>query len=121
MIFKIKLTLNKIFLLTLLLLVSSCNEGNLGFYQPLTIDLKVPDGPPAYRAGWYSGCRSGLANGYFANASVYKKKGGPDFGNSKYHSEPMFQKGWGQGWFACVIHSGTFTSFNSFKNSLLSR
>ncbi len=106
-----------IFLLSLSII--SCNTNNMGFFQPMTIDLEVPDGPIEYRAGWYAGCKSGLANGGFANAVVYKKNGGPDFGDPRFHKDPAFHKGWGQGWFACVIHVGTFTNRPAFQHSLL--
>ncbi len=41
----------------ILLLTGSCTW----FYQPATLSLDVPDGPPEYKAGWYDGCRSRLS------------------------------------------------------------
>jgi hypothetical protein len=81
---------------------------SFGFYQPITMSLAVPDGPPEYKAGWHSGCKTALANKTFANASVYDDGKGPDFGNGIYQHDPGFQTGWGQGWFACVLHISQF-------------
>lgn len=81
--------------------------------------MKVPDGPPEYKAGWHGGCTSGLAIKSFSNSFVYLDPKGPDFKNGIYQHDPMFQTGWGQGWFACVIFAGTYTNYNSMKFSPL--
>ena len=109
----------KLTLLMMMFFVIACNSGNFGFFQPITLNLEIPDGPVEYRAGWYSGCRSALANSAFANAWIYKKEGGPDLGDPQYQGKPFFQKGWGQGWFACILHTGTFVTRTSFQHSLL--
>jgi hypothetical protein len=110
--------LNFIVILLFLIATVSCHTGNMGFFQPITLNMEVPEGPVEYRAGWYSGCRSALANSSFANAWVYKKDGGPDLGDPQYQGKPFFHKGWGQGWFSCILHVGTFTSRPSFQHSL---
>ncbi len=115
------LAISQIVLLTLLCF--SCRlPDNFGFYQPITLNLAIPDGPPEYKAGWYSGCKSGLGArgvGAFANAEVYLESDGPSLGNGVYQHDPAFQTGWGQGWFACVIHANTFTGIQSTKFSPL--
>ncbi len=84
---------------------------NFGFYQPVTLSVEVPDGPPEFKAGWHAGCKTGLANAGFANGWVYEDpKHGPDFGNGVYQHTQLFVAGWGQGWFSCVIHTSTFAS-----------
>ncbi|OFW80255.1 MAG: hypothetical protein A3D15_05500 [Alphaproteobacteria bacterium RIFCSPHIGHO2_02_FULL_40_34] len=96
---------------TLLFLTSSCRlPDNFGFHQPLTMKMTVPDGPPEYKAGWYSGCKTGLANEVFLNAWVYQDGQGPEFSSGLYQHDPVFQTGWGQGWFACVLHVGQFVN-----------
>lgn len=88
---------------------------SFGFYQPITMSLAVPDGPPEYKAGWHAGCKTALANKAFANAFVYQEGKGPEFESGVYHHDPMFQTGWGQGWFACVLHIGGFVDMNAMK------
>ncbi len=91
---------------------------NIGFYQPITMSLAVPDGPAEYKAGWYSGCKSGLAarhSSAFANATVYQEGKGPEFASGVYMHDPAYQTGWGQGWFSCSIHGNMFTSLPSMN------
>jgi len=110
-------------IILLLLITFGCRApDNFGFYQPITMSLKVPDGPAEYQAGWHAGCRTALSQKEFANASVYLRDNhGPDMGNGIYQHDPSFQTGWGQGWFACVLHIGQFVSepFRSMKNGPL--
>ncbi len=107
------------FLVTLLLFtMSSCRlPDSIGFYQPVTMNLEVPDGPPEYKAGWYAGCRSVLKNKTFANAFVYLNNKGPEFGSGVYQHDAAYQTGWGQGFFACHTHVTDFVreEFRSFK------
>lgn len=106
-------------ILTALLSLSSCRwPESFGFYQPITMSLATPDGPPEYKAGWHAGCQTALANKAFANAFVY---GGPNFGSGVYQHDSAYQTGWGQGWFACVLHIGDFVDFNSMKFGPLER
>ena len=109
----------KFITVVILTLVSSCRvPDNFGFNQPITLSLAVPDGPAEYKAGWYGGCKSGLAakaTSGFANTWVYGEGKGPELGNGIYQHDPVFQTGWGQGWFACTVHASTFTSMNSMQ------
>jgi hypothetical protein len=106
-----------------LLFSNACRmPDNFGFYQPITMSLAVPDGPPEYKAGWYSGCKSGLgarAHSSFANASVYQEGKGPEFASGVYQHDPAYQTGWGQGWFACSIHASVFVSSHSMMKGPL--
>ena len=97
---------------------SSCAKlpDSFGFYQPITMDLAAPDGPPEYKAGWYAGCRSGLGLTKFANAWAYQPEGGVNFGSGVYQHDPMFQTGWSQAWFTCAVGAGDFTAFNAMRN-----
>jgi hypothetical protein len=111
--------------LLLIIGINSCRmPDNFGFYQPITMSLAVPDGPPEYKAGWYGGCKTGLAaraSSGFANSGSYQEGTGPTLGNGVYQHDPAYQTGWGQGWFACSIHAGTFTELNSTKHSPLGK
>jgi len=104
------------FITIILILISlfSCRGfDNWGFSQPITMSTVTPDGPPEYKAGWYGGCKSGLAGRHhsaFANAWSYQENKGPEFGSGIYAHDPMYQMGWGQGWFACAVHSTIFTN-----------
>ncbi len=105
----------RIFLIIMLISISSCRlPDSFGFYQPFTLRLKTPDGPPAYKAGWYGGCNSGLANRAFSNSVVYQDGKGPEFVNGVYMHDPDYQTGWGQGWFHCVMHAGYFAGSAGF-------
>lgn len=88
-----------------------------GFYEPITLDLEVPDGPPAFQAGWRGGCRTGLAIGAraFTNGFVYD----PDFGTGAYQHDPDFLLGWGNGWFSCVIHANMVTAYYPMRKGPL--
>ena len=109
------LSVNIIFIMLL-----SCNANNKGFHQPMTLDLKVPEGPIEYRAGWHDGCKSALAvSNQFLNSWVYKRKGGPDFGSGSFQELPGYQKGWSQGMISCVLHTATFVQYRSFKDAPL--
>ncbi len=84
---------------------------NLGFYQPITLRMTVPDGPPEFKAGWYAGCKSALGAGkQFANSWVY---GGPDFGSGVYQHDPLYQSAWSTAYFNCVTHAANFVDYNS--------
>ena len=100
------LFLRKYTYFVIFVLASSCR----GFYEPITLDMKIPDGPPEYQSGFRSGCRSGLATRNFTNSFVYN----PDFGSGVYHHESAYATGWSQGWFACVIHQSTFVGMGEF-------
>jgi len=120
---------NKIFsvlrvtILMALVFVTSCRDiDNFGFYQPITLSVTVPDGPPEYKAGWYSGCKSGVgarASSMFANAGSYQDGKGPEFSSGVYMHDPAYQTGWGQGWFACSVHAAVFVSSHSMMHGPL--
>lgn len=96
-------------LLVVLVLLSSCRaRDNFGFFQPITMNLTVPDGPAEFQAGWHAGCNSALSNKAFTNAWVYRKGNSLDMGSGVYQHSSVFQTGWGQGWFGCYIHNSTF-------------
>lgn len=88
---------------------------NFGFYQPITMSMTAPDGPPEYQEGWRAGCRSGVGIGVFTSGEVYRKDSGPDFSSPKYQADPKFQAGWSHGWFSCVTHAGNFVNLHSMK------
>lgn len=95
--------------------LASCNlPDNLGFLQPITLRVTIPEGPPAYKAGWYAGCRSGLSIKRFANSTIFQDENGVYFGNGVYQHDPVFQSGWSHGWFSCIIHTGTLDGIPSF-------
>ncbi len=98
--------------ITILIFLTSCRApDNFGFYQPITLSLKVPDGPAEYQAGWHAGCRTAISQKGFANGSVYLADNhGPNLGNGIYQHDSGFQTGWAQGWFACILHIAGFTA-----------
>lgn len=99
----------QIFFLLISLNLFACK--GIGFYEPITLNLEVPPGPPEYQAGWRAGCRSGLATKPFANSFVYNA----DFGNGIYQHDPNFIKGWGNGWFGCIMHTANFVGMPSMQ------
>lgn len=108
-------------LMLLFVVLSSCRmPDNWGFYQPITLRLEAPDGPPAYKTGWYAGCKTALGTKVFQNAFVYGDgEGRPNFGSGIHQHDPLFQIAWGQGWFGCREHTNTFVRFSSFEHSAL--
>jgi hypothetical protein len=119
---KLKKYLKLITIFFLFSSIFSCRGfDNLGFYQPITMDLKVPDGPPEFKAGWHAGCKSALANRGFQNSFVYQEQDGANYGSGVYQHDPAFQLGWRTAFFACVTHIGYFVSFSSMQHSPLSK
>ncbi|MES2677619.1 MAG: hypothetical protein V4612_04830 [Pseudomonadota bacterium] len=94
---------NIIFSFTIIFLLSSCNF----LFQPLTLDLKVPNGPPEYQAGWHDGCSSALSFGGFHASKFHKLT----MGDGTYQHDQTYQNAWGSGWFACATQSGDYTAF----------
>lgn len=95
----------------MLLTLQNCvMPDHSGFYNPITLSMKVPDGPPEYKAGWYYGCKTGSSLKSFANNGVYKKNGGPDYGSGVYTHDPVFQMAWGQGFNVCANYIGEFVT-----------
>lgn len=101
--------------------LTSCRKiVNGGFYEPLTLDTRVPDGPEEFQAGWHAGCRSALANREHSNAAVYRESNGaPSMGNGIYQHSSTFQTAWGSGWFACILHNKQYLNFNSMRHGPL--
>ncbi len=96
-------------------LLASCRL--VGFYEPITLDTEIPDGPPEYRSGWRAGCRSGLGTSRsFTNAAAAYEA---NYGTGVYLHDPAFATGWGQGFFACVIHTATFVERNAMRHGPL--
>ncbi|MBU6141342.1 MAG: hypothetical protein KGP29_07330 [Proteobacteria bacterium] len=109
----------KFFFFTTLILLSSCRfPTNFGFYQPLTLDTNVPDGPPEFKAGWRDGCRSGMANGTFLNSAVYLTKSGPSF-SPVYTHDPQYRSGWSTGYWICGTYSSSFVSMSPMQRAPL--
>jgi len=94
-------------LLFTLSLLPSCR----GFYEPITLDLEVPDGPENYQAGWYSGCRSAIAS-----IPKYSVSYNATFADGRYQDDPVFQTAWSNAFFSCSIHVNTFTSFGGDRS-----
>ena len=93
----------------------SCNRF-VPFYHG-SINVDVPDGPPAFKAGYYDGCRSALSVRKMKNAaSVYSLKS-----NGIYTNDPVYQQAWGNGWFSCYTSSGTWTKYHPFYQSPLAK
>lgn len=92
-----------------LVAVTSCHGE--GFYQPITLRLDAPDGPPEFKAGWRAGCRTALATKAFANSFVYSN----DYGNGTLQHDPAYGRAWGRGWFACILHTANFVNANSMR------
>ena len=108
---------NKFFLvIAMISTLSSCRfPDNFGFFQPLTMDMKVPDGPPEFKAGWHDGCKSGLGMRSFANAYVYQDKRSAEFGSGVYQHDQTYNSAWSNAFFVCATYAGTFVNYNSLK------
>jgi len=104
--------IKNLFILLIVICTASCNApDNMGFYQPVTLRMTVPDGPPEFKAGWYAGCKTALGMGKgFANSWVY---GGADFGTGVYQHDPVYQSAWSTAYFNCVTHANNFTDYYS--------
>ena len=103
-------------LVILFFVLNSCRTlESKGFYQPIGMNMKVPDGPPEFKAGWHDGCQTALGMRYFSNSYVYQDQRTANFGNGVYQHDPIYNSAWSNAFFACVTYSATFTSFNSMK------
>jgi hypothetical protein len=111
-----KITKNIMVIFLAFLMLYSCRfPDNFGFFQPITMDLKVPDGPPEFKAGWHNGCKSALGMRNFANSYVYQNKGSAEFGNGVYQHDQTYNSAWSNAFFVCATYSGTFVSYHSLK------
>lgn len=102
--------MKKLLQIFIILFLVSCR--NNGFYQPYTMNMEIPEGPPEYKAGWRAGCRDGLGVQFFANTVVYPVD---DFGDGTYHHDPLFNAGFVDAVFSCFEHGFTFAHS---KNSI---
>jgi hypothetical protein len=111
-----KITKNIMVIFLAFLMLYSCRfPDNFGFFQPITMDLKVPDGPPEFKAGWHNGCKSALGMRNFANSYVYQNKGSAEFGNGVYQHDQTYNSAWSNAFFVCATYAGTFVTYNSLK------
>ena len=111
-----KITKNIMVIFLAFLMLYSCRfPDNFGFFQPITMDLKVPDGPPEFKAGWHNGCKSALGMRTFANSYVYQNKGSAEYGNGVYQHDQTYNSAWSNAFFVCATYAGTFVSYNSLK------
>ncbi len=111
-----KITKNIMVIFLAFLMLYSCRfPDNFGFFQPITMDLKVPDGPPEFKAGWHNGCKSALGMRVFANSYVYQNKRSAEFGSGVYQHDQTYNSAWSNAFFVCATYAGTFVSNNSLK------
>jgi hypothetical protein len=108
-----------LFIMPLVILNSCRFPDNFGFFQPMTLDLKVPDGPPEFKAGWHNGCRSALGMRVFANSYIYQDKRSAEFGSGVYQHDQTYNSAWSNAFFVCSTYVGTFVDYNSMKFSPL--
>jgi len=108
---------NKFFVISAMILtLNSCRfPDNFGFFQPLTMDMKVPDGPPEFKAGWHDGCKSALGMRNFANAYVYQSNRSAEFGSGVYQHDQTYNSAWSNAFFVCATYAGTFVDYHSMK------
>lgn len=98
--------MKKVLLISIMFFLFSCRSN--GFYQPYTMSLDLPDGPPEYKAGWRAGCRTAMSTagrGFFANSVVYPNV---DFGDGTSHHDPLFVSGWLDAAFTCFESGSSF-------------
>ncbi len=100
----------KIATLTLIAIIALSSCELRGFYEPITLDMNVPDGTVEYRSGWRAGCRSAIhASKSYTQGWAYSA----DHGTGAYQQHPDFYSGWSHAWFTCALHSATFPSMGS--------
>lgn len=75
--------------------------------------VEVPDGPPEFKAGWYDGCRTGLATKKNPNSSIYEAS----FGSGIYQHDKVYQGAWSSAFYTCYVTGNRATSSNIFSNS----
>ncbi len=111
--------MKKILLITLFLILQNCRmPDNSGFYQPIIMQTDTPDGPPEYKAGWYAGCRMALSSKVFMNSWVDQREDSADFGSGVYQHDKTYQRGYGQGTFACYTRAFGFKYHPNFSGPL---
>ncbi len=87
-----------------LLLVTACNrtpEGEIS-WQPYSMDLNPPPGPPEYKKGWSDGCESG-ANAYANN--TYKMFKAFEFRyDATLRTNKMYTQVWKDAFIYCSLY-----------------
>jgi hypothetical protein len=90
--------------LILVLSFSSCNktpDGEIS-WQPASLDLTPPPGPPEYTKGWSDGCESG-ANAYSNN--FYKMVKAFDYRyDASLRKNKMYTQVWKDAFIYCSIY-----------------
>lgn len=96
----------------ILLILTISITGCSAFYNPAFMPMEVPDGPPEFKAGWYDGCRTGLATKKNSAASVYKVT----FGSGAYQHDTVYQDAWGSAFYTCYVLGGRGVANNMFTD-----
>ena len=86
-----------------MLLLSDCRRA----FVPFTTNLKVPDGPPEFQAGWRDGCSSGFSTGNFVAGRFQDYT----IGDGSLQHDPTYHNAFVAGWFSCYTSSRGFTDF----------
>jgi hypothetical protein len=99
-----KSNIKNIFAISICLLLVACNrtpDGEIS-WQPNSLDLTPPVGPPEYQQGWSDGCESGAQA--YAN-SVYKTFKAFEFKyDTKLARNNMYQQIWKDAFIYCAIY-----------------
>ena len=90
--------LKNFYIIIIALFISAC-----AFKKPLFFDAKVPEGPPAFKAGWYDGCHSAFAaKGSMGNVGQTHT----DRISGIRITDPKYQAGWSYAYFTCATATG---------------
>ena len=112
----IKKLFNNSLIIIFFILLNACRmPDNFGFFQPVTMDLRVPDGPAEFKAGWHDGCKSGLAGRSFLNSYVYQNNRSAEFGNGVYQHDSLYNSSWSTAFYVCSTYSTNFVDYNAMK------
>jgi hypothetical protein len=82
----------KIFFIVVCFSLASCNtnaDGSWSF-QPNSLDLTPPPGPPEYKKGWGDGCESGsnaYSNPFYKVARIFQYKYDTSLRNNKVYTQ----------------------------------
>lgn len=106
---------NSLFIIFFIMLSSCRMPNNFGFFQPVTMDLRVPDGPPEFKAGWHDGCKSGLGARSFLNSYIYQDKRAGEFGSGVYQHDSIYNTAWTSAFYVCVTYSANFVNYHAMQ------
>ncbi len=99
-----KFLLRNTLILSFAVLLFACNktaDGEIS-WQPNSLNLEPPPGPPEYQEGWTQGCESG-ANAY--SNSFYKTVGAFDFKfDPTKRNNKMYYQAWKDAFIYCSIY-----------------